>query len=178
MKGLFLSIIFLGALVIIVVLSLRIYRPVRPGKIFWSTFSILTPLYFLVYYITPDNCWFITDKLISHYKTIDLLFGFFVFALNFHNFLDFFFAVNGGFSACLALEIMQNQNSSATAEELLNKFNLKGDHTSIQNYRLINLISGGYLIKNQSSAIKLSPKGHLAKFIVIVMDYIMGIRKN
>ena len=175
MKGILLSFLFFCILVMTIASILHINRPSRAGKTFWIVFWMLSPFYFLAHVLTPSDLWFLPKTLLSNSAFIDMFFGFFVFALNFHSFLDFFFAVNGGFSTCLTMEISRNRGKSATPAELLEKFHQNGDQAGIQNYRIINLLKGGYiLLNNTTSCFELTAKGKVARKITAFADIIFG----
>ncbi|MBI2442265.1 MAG: hypothetical protein HYV35_12965 [Lentisphaerae bacterium] len=160
MKGVFIALVVFGGYVLVTMLLAHALRPRRYFIFFFLTGLAFGLLYFLLHKLTPPNAFILPATWISDKHGLDLTVGFFVFLLNWHSYIDFFYGVNGGFSTSLLLEIQRTQGRGASTEELLQQYFRADGTDKIYGARLPALEQSGYLRLDQPAGLyQLTPKG-------------------
>jgi len=160
MKGLIISLgIFAGYVLSTAAIS-HVFTPKRHAKIFVPALGVWTPVYFLAYFATPENVFVLPPVWCARLVWLDVAYGYAVFLLNWHSFIDFFFAVNGGFSMCLMFELRRAGDGGLTTSEILEMFQATAYADKIYAWRLPRLAQTGYIAMNQESGVcRLTKKG-------------------
>ena len=152
-------------------------RPARPARLLALSYLLSLPFYFVTYWATSSHLGFLPSTWMSGAPIIDIIMGFVFFTLNFHSFLDFFFAVNGGLSACLLSVIHQNRDNGITPHELSAMFRSRQGYDKITAWRLPRLVQTGYLTNNpDTDQYRLTAKGHRMASAVRLCKLVLNIR--
>ena len=83
--------------------------------------------YFILYAVTPPDLYFLPLAWTCSDRYFDMAYGFVVFLLNCHNFVDYFFATCSGFSVSLLVAILNAGGRSITTADLSAKFKLDSE---------------------------------------------------
>jgi len=179
MKGIILSFaIFFFYLFSVIIIS-QIKQFERHSKIFLPMFVFWIPVYFVLYFITPDNLYFLPSYFTSEYKWLELIYGFIVYTLNFHNQIDFFYTVNGGFSTCILIEIKKTK-AGLSSEEIVNMFKKTGESMNkIFSWRLPRMAETGYISFNEKTGkTGLTFKGKIIAGFVKFLKILLNVPKE
>lgn len=176
MKGLFLSLVLFIAYVISTTLIAHVFKPNRHAKLFVPAFLAWSPLYFLVFLLTPPDLWFISPAWQADPAWIDLLAGYVAFALNVHSFMDFFFGFNGGFSTSILLNIFRAKNQTLSTQQIIQRYCTPDGSDKITGWRLPRLQDTGYLVIHSDKAhCSLTRKGHLIASFSAALKKILNL---
>lgn len=177
MKGLIISVIvFLGYLISIII-ACQIKEFERHSKLFLPVFFLWIPVYLVLYLFTPENLFFLPIELTTKYKWLDILYGLLLYVLNFHNQLDFFYTVNGGFSTCILIEI-EKSKKGMDEKDIVEMFRKPGEEMNkIFSWRLPRLEETGYIILNNKVA-KLTFKGKIVATLVKILKILLNVPKE
>lgn len=160
MKGLALSLALFVGYVLMTMLLAHALRPQRHLKLFGLSLLAFTLLYFLLYELTPGNAFILPAEWLSAKRWLDMTLGCIILLLNGHSYVDFFYGLNGGFSASLLLEIRRTEGHGASTEDLVRHYFRADGSDKIYGARLPDLEVGGYLRRDpQSELYQLTPKG-------------------
>src|SRR5437016_4968343 len=105
MKGLLLSAVVFALYVFLTALLSHMLRLERHSRLFLPGIVIAVLVYLGSYQLSPSDLWFLPVRWMAHLKWLDLALGLFILILNIHNYIDWFFGFNGGFSTSLMLLI-------------------------------------------------------------------------
>jgi len=179
MKGLLVSLAVFLLYVISVAIYAHVFRQERFSRLFFSAFAVWTPAYFIAYYLTPEDLYFLSKPWIAKPGWLDVSYGYAVLCLNFHSFIDFFFAVNGGFSMCLMRELLRVDACGLSTSEILEMFHQAGDMNKIYGWRLPRLVETGYVRQDRTtSKYVLTMKGIWAAKVVLYLNRILSLSKG
>ncbi len=179
MKGLILSAIVFVLYVVSCAALSHILRPKRHSGLFLLTLCCWTPVYFAVFLFSPDNLWFLSAPWTCSIRWLDALYGYGVFLLNCHSFIDFFFGVNGGFSTCIILEIGRAGRDGLSAEALMDMFRGKDETDKVYGWRLPRLVQTGYIHQDDSSGTYgLTRKGRIAATVALAGKTLLNLDKG
>lgn len=179
MKGIILSFAVFFLYLFSVIITCQIKQFERHSKIFLPMFVFWIPVYFVLYLITPDNLYFLPYYLTNQYKWLELIYGFFVYALNFHNQIDFFYTVNGGFSTCILIELKKTKNG-LSSEQIVNMFKKPGESMNkIFSWRLPRMAETGYITFNEKTgSASLTLKGKIIAGFVKFLKFLLNVPKG
>ncbi len=175
MKGLAISLFSFILYVIVTAALARWLRPRRPAKLFVGALLAFTPLYFLLYWVTPRDCFLLPLNWLSDQPGVEIILGYIIFLLNWHSYIDFFFGFNGGFSMSLLLELSRAAPAGLSTEKLLQSY-LRSDGTDkIYAWRLPRLQQTGYISINAQGLYQLTPKGRLVAHLTWFLKRILNL---
>jgi len=165
MKGLIISIIVFAGYVVTTILASHVFKPKRHGRLFTATLFAFSPLYFIAYTVTPANIYVLPDSLLIGPRHVDMFYGYTIFLLNCHSYIDFFFGFNGGFSMSLILLILNAGTKGITSETLISSFRIDPVQDKIYSWRLPALIKNGCITKLENNGYALTAKGRAIALI-------------
>jgi hypothetical protein len=145
MKGLFLS----GGLFVLYVLGTAVVSHIgkfaRHSRLFLPATALALPLFVATYLLSPRDLGFLPAEWCAHRPWLDLALGLAVLVLNIHNYGDWFFGFNGGFSTSMMLLLLSAGEKGATAEELIAEYHDAQGRDKIHGWRIPRLVETGYL---------------------------------
>ena len=161
MKGLILSlVVFL--LYVLTAATFTHFKKIRHySKLFVGGFILWSVLYFVLYLATPPDLFFLPPSLQATPTWLDASYGYLVFALNFHNQIDFFFAVNTGFSMSVLYALLTAPNKTLSRQTIHSLFKGDDEVDKIYAWRLSYLSEDGYL-NIHDDEVTLTQKGEKA----------------
>lgn len=175
MKGLVVSLaIFLLYVIVTAILS-HVLRPQRHAPLFFPAVLVFSPFYFILYALTPPDCYFLPVTWLSHTVWLDVTVGYGVFLLNCHSYIDFFYGFNCGFSASLMLEMLRTGDPGLNTDHFIRRFHCADGTDKIFGWRLPGLEASGYIRQDgQTGRYQLTRKGlaiaRLAWFLKRVLN--------
>ncbi len=160
MKGLVIS---LAAFVLYVtgttVLS-HVLRPRVHSRLLFPAVLACSPVYALLYWLAPPDAWCLPAAWLSTRPWLDAAFGYAVYLLNCHSYIDFFYGFNCGFSAGLLVDLSRAGTGGLTTEHFIRRFHRPDGTDKIFGWRLPGLERDGYLWRDPDSGrYRLTPKG-------------------
>lgn len=162
MKGLCLSLLAFVLLAVSAAVVSHLVRVERHSRLFWPAFAVWTAIYFVLYFLTPPDLYVLPAATLAERSWLDMGYGFVVFFFNFHSLLDFFFAVNGGFSTCLMLEIKKAGDRGLSTGEIAGMLRAPNGEDKIYAWRIPRLVDTGYLrVGPLGKGVVLTRKGRL-----------------
>ena len=145
MKGLVVSLaIFLLFLIVTAILS-HILRPQRHAPLFFPAVPAFSPFYFILYALTPPDCYFLPVTWLSHTVWLDVTAGYLVFLFNCHSYIDMFFLFNYGFSSSLLLDMLRTGNRGLDTNHFIHRLHTADGTDKIFSTRLPRLEASGYI---------------------------------
>lgn len=176
MKGFILSALVFVAYVLLTALFSHILRPGRHSKVFLPAIAIAVVGYLAGYLLTPPGLGFLPTAWLAHFQWMDLPLGLFILILNIHNYIDWFFGFNGGFSTSLILLLHRAGAGGLTTAELIANFHGRDGMDKIYGWRLPRLEETGYIhIDKQTRVCTLTSKGRLAATITRVIKKTLNL---
>ncbi len=145
MKGLLISLVTFALCVLSTAVLSHIVRTEKHSRVFLPAFAGWSPVYFALFFLTPDNLGFLPAAWTCHARWLDATYGFVVYLLNCHSYLDFFFAFNGGFSMSVMLEILRTGPDGARTDALVAKYVRPDGFDKIYGWRLPRLEESGMI---------------------------------
>lgn len=166
MKGLVVSIIVFAGYVISCVALSHLLRPKRHSMLFFPAALAWSPVYFALFFLTPADLGFLPSSWLTPLRALDAGYGYIIFLLNAHSFIDYFFGFNGGFSTSLMLEIFRAGEQGLSTGDLIGRYHHASGVDKIYGWRLPRLAETGYIAIDASTGIcTLTPKGRaIARF--------------
>lgn len=150
MKGLIVSIIIFAAYVVFTILVSHFRRIKRHGRLFFRSIALWAPTYFILYCASPANFWFLPNAWLGVPVWLELCYGFLVYLLNCHSYIDFFFGFPGGFSMSLMHDILLAGEKGRTTGELIAGFQTGCEEDKAYQRRIPHLAEAG-MIKTEGS---------------------------
>jgi len=176
MKGLVISIIAFVIYVILTAVGAHIFKPKRHGRYFFPAIVILSPIYLILYAIVPKDCWFLPANWLCPYVWIDFLYGFVIFLLNVHSYIDYFFGFNGGFSTSVILNIFRAGATGLTSEQITARYIAKDGTDKILGWRLPALQDAGHLrIDPETDECYLTSKGRAIARVTYIIKRALNL---
>ncbi len=145
MKGLIISLVIFAAYVLSTAFFSHILKPKKYSRVFFPLLAAWTPVYFAAYFLTPADLYFLPESWIAGIRWLDVTYGYIVFVLNFHSFLDFFFGFNGGFSMTIMHLILQSPRGELAANDVAAAFTTADGLDKIYSWRVPKLEKTGML---------------------------------
>jgi hypothetical protein len=143
MKGLLLSLLVLAGYALTTAVVAHLTRPRTYLRLFVMHAGLWTPGYFLLYWLTPADLGFLPPAWQCAHPWWDALYGFAVFLLNCHTYVDCFFGFCTGFSVSMMLAI--GRRGGLRQDEILQQFSLPDGSDRIYAWRLPYLQKIGWL---------------------------------
>ena len=152
MKGFLLSTLVFVLYVVLTALVSHIFRVQRHSKLFVFAAAVSVVVYLGGYWLSPGGLGFLPPEWTAHFVWLDLLLGLFILVLNIHNYVDWFFGFNGGFSTSLILLLHRAGNAGRPSGELIANYHGRDGMDKIYGWRLPRLEETGYIkIDKQTS---------------------------
>jgi hypothetical protein len=176
MKGLIVSLVTLALYGLIVMAGAQVLRPKRHLALFLLGLLISIPAYFVLYWITPADLYFLPRGWICSMPWLDMLYGFVVFALNCHSFVDTIIAGCSGFSVSLLVAMLEMPDRQATSGVLIAKFKPADGTDLIYGWRLPHLQKRGYILMHAATGnCVLTAKGRLVARLARFLKRLMNL---
>jgi hypothetical protein len=179
LKGIILSIGIFLCYISSVIIFCQIKQFERHSKIFLPMFVFWLPVYFIIYLFTPDDLYFLPSYLTVSYKWLDMAYGAFIYALNFHNQIDLFYTINGGFSTCILIEVKKTKEG-LSSNEIVSMFKKPGESMNkIFAWRLPRLAETGYIkFDEKTGTTSLTIKGVMVALLVKFLKKLINVPKE
>lgn len=179
MKGLLLSGYVFIVFVFVTALISHIGRFTRHSRLFIPATAISLPIYLLLYWTTPPSLGAIPEQWHATRPWLDASFGLFVLLLNIHNYGDWFFGFNGGFSTSLMLLIAGRKERGVTARELIAEYHDKDGRDKIHGWRIPRLVETGYLAQEEGTGrYRLTEKGAQLARVTRLLKRILNLGRG
>ena len=160
MKGFLLSSLVFVAYVVVTALIAHIFRVERHSRLFLPALGIAVLCYLACYILVPQGMWFLPPRWIAHCFWLDLLLGLVILILNVHNYIDYFFGFNGGFSTSLMLLLYRAGKAGLNESQVISNYHGRNGLDKIYGWRLPKLEETGYIVIDQRTGVcTLTPKG-------------------
>ena len=134
-------------------------------------------LYIVVFWITPQNLYFLPAGWIGEPGWLDAISGLVILILNCLSYINWFFGFNGGFSMSLLLELWRTANQGLSTEELVRRYVLtNAGIDKILGWRVPRLEETGYIIKDpQTGVFQLTPKGRIVAWLTLISKRMLNL---
>jgi hypothetical protein len=176
MKGLIVSLAIFVLYVISTMLLAHVLKPKRHSKLFFPAAAAWSPVYFLVYFLTPADLGFLAPAWMAKPLWLDAVYGYVVFLLNAHSYIDFFFGFNGGFSMSLMLELLRSGERGLATANLVGRYRRADGVDTIYGWRLPRLAETGYIAMDpQSGVCRLTGKGRAVARLTWLLKRILNL---
>ncbi len=176
MKGIVVSLAIFMLYVIVTAVLSHVLRPRRHAALFFPAVLAFSPFYFILYMVTPPNCFFMPDAWLCHGRWLDLTVGYFVFLLNCHSYIDFFYGFNGGFSASLLLEMLRTGDRGLATAHFIRRFHCFDGTDKIFGWRLPSLEASSYIRQDgQSGMYQLTRKGLVVARLTLFLKRLLNL---
>ena len=179
MKGLILSACIFSLYSLSTMVASHLLRPDRHARLFVSAIVICAPIYFSAYLFSPASIGFLTPAWIATYPWVDALWGFIVFCLNAHSYIDFFYGFNGGFSTSLMMALRRAGNEGAGTPELVARYRMPDGTDKIFAWRLPRLVEKGYVnFDPDRSTYAITARGRFVARLALMCKAILNLGKG
>lgn len=175
MKGLLVSLLLFVLFVPLAALLSHLFRVKRHGKLLFPMMALSAPVFFGVYALLPDDLGFLPPEWQATHAWVDALTGTIILVLNIHNFIDYFFAFNGGFSTSLMLLLHKRPR---TSEELIAEYRGADGLDKIYGWRIPFLVKKGYVTVGPDHVIRLTARGDRAARIGLFAKRFLNLGKG
>lgn len=175
MKGLILSALLFVVYVALAAVLSHLLRIKRHGKLFFPMMALSVPVFGLVYATTSDDLGFLSPEWQATHKWVDAAVGAVVLVLNIHNFIDYFFAFNGGFSTSILLLLYRRPR---TTEEVIAEYRGADGYDKIYGWRIPFLLNKGYAVMGADKVLRLTPRGVRAAKIGLFAKRFLNLGKG
>jgi hypothetical protein len=176
MKGLILSLAALFLFAVMAAIAPRLVRFKRDLQLLICVTPLGAVVYFILYAVTPADLYFLPSSWICSSARLDLWYGFAVFVLNCHTFVDCLSASCAGFSVSLLIIILNQRGQPTSTAALVAKFTLADQTDSIYGWRLPHLEERGYIRKDSGTGCYLlTAKGRLVAVIAHSLKRLMNL---
>jgi hypothetical protein len=179
MKGILLSVAAFALYVLITAIVSHLVRFTRHGRFFLVSASFAALSYGLIFWLMPPDLWVIPESWIAHRPWLDFGLGLALLVLNIHNYGDWFFGFNGGFSTSLMLLIARRKERGVTARELIAEYHDSDGCDKIHGWRIPRLVETGYLTQEEGSGkYRLTPKGAQLARVTRLLKRILNLGRG
>lgn len=176
MKGVILSLVTLAFYGLVVMAGAHLLRPKRHTALFAAALLISTPSYFVLYWITPADLWFLPQAWTCSIAWLELLYGFVVFGLNVHSVVDTVIAGCSGFSVSLLVAILETPDRQATTGHLIAQFKPADGSDLIYGWRVPHLAQRGYIrVEPSTGNCVLTAKGRFVARVARFLKRLMNL---
>lgn len=176
MKGLIISLSVFVLYAVSTIIVSHIRKPERHSCLLFGAVAAWTPAYFIVFFLTPCNLYFLPQSWIAMPMWLDIAYGYAVFLLNCHSFIDFFYGFNGGFSMSLMLDILRSKGRGISSEDIIEGYRVTDGMDKIYGWRLPHLEQTGYIRTDpRSSACCLTAKGRIIAKVALFFKRFLNL---
>lgn len=160
MKGLVISLALFVIYVLVTIVLSHGLRARHHAKLFFYAALVFTPIYFILFALTPSDCFILPTTWLSDVAWLNLTVGYLVFLLNCHSYIDFFYGFNGGFSTSLLLEMLRTGDPGLDTDHFVRRFHCADGTDKIFGWRLPGLKASGYIRQDEQTGMyQLTRKG-------------------
>ncbi|MCX6992233.1 MAG: hypothetical protein NT011_03720 [Kiritimatiellaeota bacterium] len=160
MKGLLISLALFVIYVLVTIILSHGLRVRQHAKLFFSAALAFSPIYFILFALTPSDCFILPATWLSDRPCLDITVGYLVFLLNCHSYIDFFYGFNCGFSISLLLEMLWTGDHGLDTDHFIRRFHRADGTDKIFGWRLPGLEASGYIRQDgQTGMYQLTRKG-------------------
>ena len=176
MKGLILSLAALLSFAVMAAIAPRFVRFKRDLQLLICVTPLGAVVYFILYAITPPNLYFLSEPWMCSNPRLDLVYGFAVYVLNCHTFVDGLSGSCGGFSVSLLIIILNHRGQPTSTGTLVAKFILPDQTDAIYGWRLPHLENRGYIRRDaETGYYTLTAKGRLVAVVAHGLKRLMNL---
>ena len=176
MKGLLVSLVALFSFAILAAVAARLVRLKRDLQLLVYTAPLGAVVYFLLFLVTPPDLGFLPRAWMCSSARLDLVYGFVVYVLNCHTFIDCLSASCGGFSVSLLVILLQHGQLPTSTATLVGKFTLPDQTDSIYGWRLPHLEQRGYIRRDpDTGSYSLTAKGRIVAVVTHYLKRLMNL---
>lgn len=176
MKGLIVSLFACLVSLVGSAITSHCVRPARHFPVFVGWAAAGAVVYGIAYAVTPADLWFLGPGWQWRPAEFDALYGFVVYCLNCHTWIDLFYATCGGFSSAILL-VMRRAGRPISSAEASAAFR-GGDHGGgrIYAWRIPKLVANGYLRRHaDTDRICLTGKGRAVALVAAFLKRAMTL---
>jgi hypothetical protein len=159
MKGLLLSAMVFVCYVVFTAILAHLLRVERHSRLFVPAAGLGGLAYAVAFLLLPAGLGFLPERWQAHLPWLDFLAGGVILVLNIHNYVDWFFGFNGGFSTSLMLLLYRAGGKGAGTEELIARYHGKDGIDKIYGWRVPRLEETGYIVISKDGVCTLTEKG-------------------
>lgn len=153
MKGILLSFIAFGFLILVSVFAVRFYRGKKYFKPLIGVFILSAIFYTLLFYLLPEN------PGLNPY--LNFCNGFLILFLLFHSYWDAIYtSFFTGFSSKILIQFLRKGDAGLSLEEIFKMYREPQGSNPVIDLRLQNLVQGNYLTRSGDGQYQLLPKGN------------------
>jgi hypothetical protein len=175
-KGLLVSLLTFALFVVAAAVTSHILRLKRHLHMFALVALACGGVYFILYHITPQNCYILPRDWMASSSWFDQLYGLIVLLLNCHSFVDCFFASCGGFSVSMLMAILKTDGRSITTPEMVAKFKTNTGTDRIYGWRIPYLEAKGHIYRDPGTqSCKLTTKGRVIASLAFFAKRLMNL---
>jgi hypothetical protein len=179
MKGVLLSLLVFFLYFVSTVIVSHLGRFQRHSKLFLPALAVWTPVYFALYWLTSPTLGFLAPPWLATHRWTDIIYGYVIFVLNVHSYMDFFFGFNGGFSSSMLVRLMKAGPAGLTLGEVIANYRTSDGTDKLFAWRLPRLAETGYLsIDSTSGRCRLTAKGRLVATLGLFCKNILNLGKG
>ncbi len=179
MKGLFISLVVFFLYVAFTILVSHFFRVKRHGRLFFPAVALWTPVYFILYFATPEDCGWIPETWLGNPRWLELIYGYIIYLLNCHSYIDFFFGFTGGFSMSLMCDLLLSGKKGRATAELITGFELENGGDKVYQRRIPHLAEAGMITVDGSQQIcRATPKGKRWAAILSFIKRLLNLSKG
>jgi len=196
-KGLLVSLVALALNIISSACAAHLLRPKRYLYLFAISSVVGSGVYVLLFLVTPPDLYFLPTAWSINESRLDLFYGFIIYFLNCHTFVDSFFATCGGFSVALLVAMLKNGHKLTSTNELMGKFKLQPqpqqrrmapglgpvdgrlvpqESDRIYAWRIPHLVARGYIRRDEIRQVySLTTKGRFIAIVTFALKRLMNL---
>lgn len=176
MKGLLLSFVVFVLYVVLTALLSHFARFERHSRLFLPGILLAVVAFAAGYCLTPADLGFLPAGWLASHAWLDVCVGLFVLLLNIHNYMDWFFGFNGGFSTSLMLLLYRAAKDGRTTDGLISEYHTGSGMDKIYGWRLPRMEETGYLaMDKETGTCTLTPKGRMTAQIGRLIKKILNL---
>lgn len=179
MKGLLISIVTFLAYIVFTILVSHFCGIKRHGRLFFRAVALWSPVYFILYFVTPQNVWILPASWAGTPQWLDVLYGFAIYLLNCHSYIDFFFGFTGGFSMSLMRDVLLSGTRGRPTAELVAGFLTPDGEDKVYRRRIPHLAEAGMIVvENPGQLCRATLKGKRWALILSFTKKILNLSKG
>jgi len=176
MKGLIISLAALLSFAVMAAVAARLVRLKRELQLLVYMAPLGAAVYFILFAVTPPNLYFLPEAWMCSSPKLDLAYGFVVYVLNCHTFIDCLSASCGGFSVSLLIIILRHGGQPTPTGALVGQFTLADQTDSIYGWRLPHLEKRGYVRRDpRTGGYSLTAKGRAVAVVTHRLKRLMNL---
>jgi hypothetical protein len=179
MKGLILSAAVFVLFVVVTAIVSHVGKFARHGRFFLVGTMLALPVFVAAFLLAPGDLGFLPPAWCAHRAWLDLLLGLAVLVLNIHNYGDWFFGFNGGFSTSMMLLLSAAGQNGTTAEALIAEYHDVEGRDKIHGWRIPRLVETGYLrLDAATGRYSLTEKGRRLASVTRLLKRVLNLGRG